>query len=210
MQPTMQRKPPETIEKRSDVSDASTPASRSPRLGALATCVNSIPESRPRRWSGVERSSIVLRSTALKKSAPPGDGEQDERRPQRRHEPEAGDRRPPRARRDRHRRRPAAARATSTRRPASRRARLRTARSTGSRRSPHSPSRLCSASAGKSARRHAEHHRVRCRRRRFRSAPDAPSGSGSRRGSSSRSAGRPRRAAAASAAPRWRRTTPRR
>ena len=71
MQPTTQSTPPETIEKRSDVSDASTPASRSPRFGALATCVNSIPDSRPRRWSGVTRSSIVLRSTALKKSAPP-------------------------------------------------------------------------------------------------------------------------------------------
>ena len=46
---TMQSTPPETIEKRSEVSDASTPASRSPRLGALATCMNSIPHRRPRR-----------------------------------------------------------------------------------------------------------------------------------------------------------------
>ncbi len=45
----IQATPPETIENRSDVSDASTPASRSPRLGALATCMNSIPSSRPRR-----------------------------------------------------------------------------------------------------------------------------------------------------------------
>src|SRR6478736_6705318 len=63
-QPTMQNSPPDTIEKRSEVSDASTPASRSPRLGALATCMNSMPFRRPRRWSGVERLAAHVRGPA--------------------------------------------------------------------------------------------------------------------------------------------------
>ena len=49
LQPTMQSTPPETTEKRIEVRAASTPASTSPRFGALATWANSIPESRPSR-----------------------------------------------------------------------------------------------------------------------------------------------------------------
>ena len=46
--PTMQPMPPETIEKRRLVSCATTPASRLPSDGVLATCANSIPPRRPR------------------------------------------------------------------------------------------------------------------------------------------------------------------
>src|SRR5437868_3268679 len=49
----MQATPPETTEKRRLVSEATTPASRLPSDGALATWANSIPERRPRRASGV-------------------------------------------------------------------------------------------------------------------------------------------------------------
>ena len=67
----MQARPPETIEKRMLVSAASTPASTFPSVGAAATCANSIPVIRPRSSSGVATSTIVLRRTALTKSAAP-------------------------------------------------------------------------------------------------------------------------------------------
>ena len=69
--PTTQRIPPETIEKRRLVSDATTPASRFPRAGVEATWANSIPETRPRMRSGVTLKRIVWRMTALTLSAAP-------------------------------------------------------------------------------------------------------------------------------------------
>ena len=67
----MQARPPETIEKRRLVREASTPASTLPSVGAAATWVNSIPVIRPRSASGVATRTIVLRRTALTKSAAP-------------------------------------------------------------------------------------------------------------------------------------------
>ena len=67
----MQAMPPVTTEKRRLVSDASTPASRLPSEGALATCASSIPDMRPRIASGVACIRIVERRTALTKSAAP-------------------------------------------------------------------------------------------------------------------------------------------
>ena len=69
--PITQRNPPDTIEKRRLVSDATTPASTLPSVGALATCMNSMPVSRPRMLSGVALSMIVERKTALTLSAAP-------------------------------------------------------------------------------------------------------------------------------------------
>src|SRR3954468_6519523 len=67
----MQRTPPDTTDARRPNAEATTPASRLPRFGAPATCAYSIPDSRPRRWSGVARIRIEVRRTALKKTAPP-------------------------------------------------------------------------------------------------------------------------------------------
>src|SRR5258708_5064251 len=69
--PNTQAMPPLTIENRSDVADATTPASTLPSGGALATCMNSIPVKRRRRASGVALSMIVERMTALMLSAAP-------------------------------------------------------------------------------------------------------------------------------------------
>ena len=62
---------PETIEKRTLVSDATTPASTLPSVGALVTCASSIPESRPRIESGVAVSRIVERKIGADRSAAP-------------------------------------------------------------------------------------------------------------------------------------------
>jgi hypothetical protein len=69
--PATQARPPETIEKRRLVSDATRPASTLPRAGVAATWANSIPDTRPRRWSGVTVQRIVPRRTALTLSAAP-------------------------------------------------------------------------------------------------------------------------------------------
>ena len=63
--PITVRIPPETIEKRTLVSAATAPASTLPICGALATWASSMPDSRPRRWSGVAASRIELRRIAL-------------------------------------------------------------------------------------------------------------------------------------------------
>ena len=53
------------------VSDATTPASMLPSVGAAATCMNSMPVTRPRMLSGVALSMIVARKIALMLSAAP-------------------------------------------------------------------------------------------------------------------------------------------
>ena len=59
MVPITHMNPPDTIEKRRLVRDATTPASMFPSVGPLATWANSIPVSRPRIASGVAVSMIV-------------------------------------------------------------------------------------------------------------------------------------------------------
>ena len=59
------RKPPETTEKRMLVSEATAPASTLPSEGALATCANSMPVTRPRIEGGVAFKTITLRRMAL-------------------------------------------------------------------------------------------------------------------------------------------------
>ena len=72
--PAAHATPPETIEKRRLVSEATRPASTLPSAGVAATWANSIPESRPRSGSGVTVQRIVPRSTALTLSAKPEGG----------------------------------------------------------------------------------------------------------------------------------------
>ena len=69
--PITHASPPPTIEKRTLVSAASAPASRSPSAGPLATTVNSRPESRPTRCGGAAVWRMVWRKIALIMSAPP-------------------------------------------------------------------------------------------------------------------------------------------
>ena len=131
----MQRTPPETTEARRPTSDATTPASRLPRFGAPATCANSIPDSRPRRWSGVGAHQDRGAEDGAEEVGAAGEREEEEREPERRREAEDHDRGAPDACRDRDRE-PLPARA---RRPAReerrRRALRRTAPRRGSRRS---------------------------------------------------------------------------
>ena len=63
--PATQAMPPETMEKRTLVSEATTPASTLPSAGAPATWASSMPEMRPRRWSGEPASMIDSRRIAL-------------------------------------------------------------------------------------------------------------------------------------------------
>ena len=59
-EPAMQARPPETIEKRSAVSEATRPASTLPRAGVLATCVELESLHRARASpSGVQAKRIV-------------------------------------------------------------------------------------------------------------------------------------------------------
>ena len=136
MQPTTHRTPPETTEKRSEVSDASTPASTSPRFGALATWANSMPCRRPSRWSRRRANQHRAPQHGAEEVGGAGDREQHERGPERRREPESRDRDAPRARRDRD----AEPLPPNVRRPAREEradaARPRTAPSRGSRPSP--------------------------------------------------------------------------
>src|SRR5918995_5107035 len=69
--PAKVRTPPETIDARTLVSEATTPASKFPSSGAPATCASSMPESLPRIESGVTVSRMFERRTALMKSAAP-------------------------------------------------------------------------------------------------------------------------------------------
>src|SRR5947208_14223260 len=69
--PRKQARPPETIEKRRLVSDATRPASTLPSAGVAATCANSIAEARPLRWAGVTVPRIVPRTPALTVYAAP-------------------------------------------------------------------------------------------------------------------------------------------
>ena len=69
--PITQSTPPETIEKRRLVNEATRPASVLPSVGPLATWANSIPTRRPRISSGVAVSMIVERKIALTSSAAP-------------------------------------------------------------------------------------------------------------------------------------------
>ena len=89
---------PETIEKRTLVSDATTPASTLPSSASLATWANSMPVSRPRMVSGVAASRIVLRRIALTKSAAPAAARKTQREPEAVREAERGDRHPPQPR----------------------------------------------------------------------------------------------------------------
>ena len=57
--------PPETIEARTLVSEATMPASTFPISGAPATCASSMPDSRPRIESGVTVRRMFERRTAL-------------------------------------------------------------------------------------------------------------------------------------------------
>src|SRR6266540_2931239 len=60
--PAMQSRPPETIEKRRLVSEATTPASTFPSAGVEATWANSIPESLPRSESGATVEAVQRES----------------------------------------------------------------------------------------------------------------------------------------------------
>jgi len=69
--PRMQAHPPETTEKRGDVSAATAPASASPRRGPPVTTAMCTAVSRPRRASGTLSWRMVLRKTAEMTSAAP-------------------------------------------------------------------------------------------------------------------------------------------
>src|SRR3954467_3353226 len=101
--PATHASPPETIEKRTLVSDATSPASTLPRAGVAATWANSIPETRPRRWSGVTVQRIVPRRTGLTVARGPAGREHQQREPERLiREAEGRDRDAPHRRGDRH------------------------------------------------------------------------------------------------------------
>ena len=94
-QPTMQSTPPETTEKRSEVSEARTPASRSPRFGAPATCANSIPVRRPEQVRRRRPVEDRLAQDRAEEVGTAGEREQDERRARRVVvKPKRGDRAP--------------------------------------------------------------------------------------------------------------------
>src|SRR5205085_3006345 len=70
-QPATQAMPPETIEKRMLLRDATPPASTLPSRGALVTWARYAADTRPCKASGVVANMIVPRITALKASAQP-------------------------------------------------------------------------------------------------------------------------------------------
>ena len=120
--------PPETIEKRRLVSEATSPASTLPSAGVAATCANSMPETRPRSGSGVALQRIVAAQDGADVVRRSRCCEQEQGEPERLGEAEGGDRDAPERGRDRRRSGPAGARGRSSRRPARPRARRRRAR----------------------------------------------------------------------------------
>ena len=92
--PAMQARPPDVIEKRALVSDATAPASMSPSRGPLVTTSENTDDIRPRMRVRCHCLVDVERQTALTLSAAPAMREQRRRGPQRADQPGSRDRRP--------------------------------------------------------------------------------------------------------------------